>query len=306
MRVGVILAARAPVPYLAEALASVLSQEPAPDDVVVVDHASEPALGAVDGARLVRIADASGGPAAARTAGLAELDTELVALADADDVWEPGKLAPQIAAFAAHPQAAVCFGRAAVIGSDGRPTGERLPELRSGFWPAAGLRQELYARNAIPAASAVIRREALEAVGGFVPSTPLPAATDWDLWLRLVTAGCAFFCEPEARIRYRRHARGLTAGVARLAEAGLAIHEHHAALVDEATARRARAKDLETLARGRIRQRRYEDAKQALEEAAALRPPSTRERLLSTAVGIPGARALLGRRNPYRTGGSDA
>jgi glycosyltransferase involved in cell wall biosynthesis len=300
MRVGVILAARAPVPYLAEALASVLSQEPAPDEVVVVDHASGPAVSLPAGAHLVRLDDGAGGPAEARAAGLAQLDTELVALADADDVWEPGKLRAQVGVMAAHPEAAVCFGRGVVVGADGRETGERLPELRDGFWSAADLRRELYERNPIPAASAVVRRGALESVGGFVPATPLPAATDWDLWLRLAEAGWGFVCEPRARIRYRRHPGALTADITRLAEAGLAIHERHAGLVDEGVARRARANDLETLARGRIRERRYGEARAALREAAALRPPAPRERLLATAVTIPGARALLGRRSPYR------
>src|SRR5689334_23236365 len=98
MRVGVIVAARGPVPYLAEALDSVLSQDPAPDAVVVVDHASEPPLdaSATPGVRLVRLDDPGGGPAAARAAGLAALDTELIALADADDVWEPEKLSAQL------------------------------------------------------------------------------------------------------------------------------------------------------------------------------------------------------------------
>ena len=300
MRVGVILAARAPVPYLAEALDSVLSQQPAPDEVVVVDHASEPPLGELAGARVVRTEHAGGGPAAARAAGLAELSTDLVALADADDVWEPGKLAAQLAALDAHPEAAVCFGRAVVIDASGRATGERLPELEAGVHGAADLRGPLYEQNLVPSASALIRRSALEEVGGFIPEAPLPAATDWDLWLRLVAAGHAFVCEPSARIRYRRHEAGLTADVARLAEAGLAIHERHAALVGDETASRARAADLETLARGRVRERRYRDARKALAEAAELRPPATRERLLRTAVAIPGARALLGRRTPYR------
>jgi glycosyltransferase involved in cell wall biosynthesis len=300
MRVGVILAARAPVPYLAQALESVLAQEPAPDDVVVVDHASEPSLRPVAGGRLVRVDDAGGGPAAARAAGLAELDTELVALADADDVWEPGKLRAQLEALRSNPAAAVCFGRAVVIDADGRETGEQLPELRPGFHSAADLRPELYERNLVPAASAVIRRTALDAAGGFMPELPLPAASDWDLWLRLIEAGHDFVCEPHARIRYRRHPGGLTADIARLAQAGLLIHERHAALAGEATANRARANDLETLARGRIRQRRYEEARTALDQAAALRPPATRERVLRAAVTIPGIRGLLGRRDPYR------
>jgi glycosyltransferase involved in cell wall biosynthesis len=299
MRVGVILAARAPVPYLAEALESVLSQEPAPDDVVVVDHASAPPLAGLSGVRVVRVDDASGGPAAAREAGLAVLDTDLIALADSDDVWEPGKLAAQVKALAAAPDAAVCFGRAVVIDESGRQTGERLPELPPGRIDADALRRSLYERNAIPAASVVIGQEALEGVGGFMPASPLPAASDWDLWLRLASAGYGFVCEPAARIRYRRHPGGLTADVAVLGEAGLAIHERHAALVDPATARQARAGDLETLARGRIRQRRYDDAKRALDQAAAIRRPQRRERMLRRLVAIPGARAALGRRDPY-------
>jgi glycosyltransferase involved in cell wall biosynthesis len=299
MRVGVILAARAPVPYLAEALDSVLSQDPPPDEIVLVDHGSDPPIDARASVRLVRLDTAAGGPAVARAAGLEALDTDLVAIADADDVWEPGKLGAQLRAMASHPGAAVCFGRATVIDARGRETGEQLPELRAGVLSAAELRTELYERDAVPAATAVIRRDSLESVGGFIPEAPLPAGTDWDLWLRLVAAGHAFVCEPRARIRYRRHAGGLTADVARLAEAGLAIHERHAALVGEPAAARARANDLEALARGRIRQRRYADAKKALEEAAAIRPPAARERLLRLAAGIPGARALLGRRDPY-------
>lgn len=299
MRVGVILAARAPVPYLAEALESVLSQQPAPDDIVVVDHGSTPPLSGLGGVRIVRLDDPEGGPAAARDAGLAVLDTELIALVDADDIWQPGKLGAQLAAFEAHPDAAVCFGRAVVIDGAGRETGERLPELPAGRLDAGALRRPLYERNAIPASSAVIRRDALEAVGGFAPAMPLPAATDWDLWLRLVEAGHAFVCEPAARIRYRRHARGLTSDIARLAGAGMALHERHAHLVDPGAAYEARARDLETLARGRIRERRYGEAKEALSEAAALSRPAARERLLRIAVAIPGIRAALGRRPPY-------
>src|SRR4051794_11346412 len=133
MRVGVILAAQAPVPYLAEALESVLSQEPAPDHVVVVDHASSPALGDLAGVRVVRVGEGSGGPGAARGAGLAQLDCDAIALDDADDVWERGKLGAQLEAFTAHPAAVLCFGRALVVDAAGRETDERLPELPAGL-----------------------------------------------------------------------------------------------------------------------------------------------------------------------------
>jgi glycosyltransferase involved in cell wall biosynthesis len=297
MRVGVIVAARGPAPFLAEALESVA----AADEIVVVDHASDPPLSGVGRARSVRLGDAAGGPAAARDAGLAALPAcDLVALCDADDVWEPGKLDAQLDALAAVAEAAVVFGRATVIDERGQATGEPLPELEPGLHEASALRAPLFEANPIPASSAVIRREALEAVGGFAAGEALPAASDWDLWLRLAAAGNAFLCEPAARIRYRRHAGGLTADIGRLAEGALAVHARHADLVDAALVRRVRARDLELLARARIRERRYADARRALREAAELAPPRPREQLLRVAVALPGIRTALGRRRPFR------
>ncbi len=290
------MAARAPVPFLAEALQSVVAQG---DEVVLVDHASSPPLAPAAGTRLVRVEDAGGGPALARDAGLAALggDCDWVALADADDVWEPGKLDAQRRAIAAHPGAAVCFGSALVVDAHGRATGERL----GGTATAPGFRELLYERNVIPASSAMVRRDALGAVGGFAAGEPLPAGSDWDLWLRLAAAGYEFVCEPSAAIRYRRHPGGVSSDIARLASAGLLIHARHAALVGQPRARLARAHDLETLARGRIRERDYAAARAALTSAAELRPPGPRERLLRAALLVPGARGLLGRRDPYRS-----
>lgn len=303
---------RTPAPYLEESLDSVLTQEPAPDVVIVVDDRSEPPVALAERhrerCRQARFGGPGGGPEVARQIGahdLAGASLDLIALADADDVWEPGKLAAQLAALEAHPEAAVCFGRAEVIGEDGRPTGELLPELPKGELTAAQLLPILFERNPIPAASAVIRKSALDAVGGFMGSgTPerLEAGSDWELWLRLVAARHSFVCEPRARIRYRRHASGLSSDLVRLARAGLAIHDAHGDLVDADTRRRVRAGDLTSLARALIRERGWSEARAALAEAAELEPPGARERLLRGVVAVPGVRAALGRRDPYRSG----
>ena len=87
--------------------------------------------------------------------------------------------------------------------------------------------------------------------------------------------------------------------IASLAESSLLVHGTHAAAVDPALARRAHANDLTLLARGRIRQRRYGDARAALAEAASLQPAGARERMLRARLAVPGVRALLGRRGPY-------
>lgn len=287
---------RAPAPYLAEALQSVLEQ--GADEVVVVDDGSDPPVHA-PGARVVRL-EQQGGPAKARDAGAEVLGADLIALADADDEWLAGKLECQVSVLAAHPEASVCFGRAEIVGPSGIPTGEHWEELPAGVLHPGELRELLFERNPIPTASAVIRRSALEEVGGFDSGRGLQAATDWDLWLRLVQAGHSFLCEPRARIRYRRHSGGVTGDIARLAEASLVIHEAHAGLADADTRRRVRARDLTSLARGRVRQRRYGEAREALREAATLEPPGQRDRLLSLLLTMPGLRSGLGRRDPYR------
>jgi glycosyltransferase involved in cell wall biosynthesis len=299
--VALLVPARAPALFLAETLDAVFAQEPAPDLVVVIDDGSQPPLmlhpDHADQCVLVR-RETSGGPAAARADGLkAAGDVDLVALCDSDDVWQPGKLAAQRDALARHPGAALAFGTATIVGVDDRPTGERWEQLAPGPHAAAQLAPLLYERNPIPTSSVVMRRAALADAGGF--PTPLRLAEDWDLWLRLLARGAEFVAVPEARIRYRRHPGGLTADIAALAESQLAMHERHAALVDEATARRRLAADHVAFARGHTRLREWRAARESLRVARKLHPATREERLLAAALAIPVARRALGRRNPY-------
>src|SRR4051795_3402391 len=241
VRTGVLIAVRGFPRYLTETLDAVLAQ--APDEVVVVDDGSfEPVR--CDRARVFR-RDAAGGPAAARGTGLHALgNVDVVALCDADDTWEPGSLAALVAGLEAEPRAAAAFGRALVVGADGRPNGERWPQ------PVPGLHEPaaFYAHNPIPTSCSASRRSALEEAGGF--GAPDLVAEDWDLWLRLRGPP---LCGPGARIRSRRHADGLTADVERLARAQLALHERHARLVDDPTARAAQDSDGRALRRARLR-----------------------------------------------------
>ncbi|HUR86965.1 MAG TPA: glycosyltransferase [Solirubrobacteraceae bacterium] len=267
--VGVIVPVHGFAPYLTEALDCVLAQEPAPATVVVVDDGSpEPLALHPDHAgscTLVR-RKSSGGPAAARATGLESLGAELslVALCDSDDAWTPGKLAAQVAALSAFPDAGLCFGRALVVGADGRPTGEHWEDLGAGLHAGSDFLARLYTANPLPTSSVVLRRRALEAVGGF--ESPVRVAEDWDLWLRLAAAEFGFVCEPDAVVRYRRHPGGLTADVGALARCQLELHRAHGELVSPAVRERALAAD-----------------------EAALRSAQRR-----------GLRALVPQRDPYR------
>ncbi|MCW2968023.1 MAG: glycosyl transferase family 2, partial [Solirubrobacteraceae bacterium] len=121
--VGVVVPVHGWSPYLAEALDAVVAE--GPEDVVVVDDGSaDPVVLHPDHAgrcRLVR-REVAGGPGAARNAGVAALgtDLDLVAFCDADDAWEPGSLTLRVAAVATDSEAAGAFGRALIVGADGR------------------------------------------------------------------------------------------------------------------------------------------------------------------------------------------
>jgi glycosyltransferase involved in cell wall biosynthesis len=242
VKVGAVIPVRGPAPFLDEAIAGVLAE--GPDEVVVVDDGS-PEPVAVAGVRVLR-RETSGGPAAARNAGIAALadDVELVAFCDADDAWTPGSLAPRVAALAVEPAAALVFGRARVVGADGTPTGEAWPLPPAGRFDDAAA---LYAHNPILTSSVVIRR----ALARFDES--YPQAEDWELWLRLLRAGHPLVAVPEAEVRYRRHPGGLTSDVAALARAQRRLHAAHGDLVGPGARLAALARDTGALWRARLR-----------------------------------------------------
>jgi glycosyltransferase involved in cell wall biosynthesis len=300
--VGVIVpvyAATGGASYLAQALDGVLEQQPQPDQVIVVDDGS-PVPVRLTGAHASRCQlvrrEQRGGAGPARDTALALLETELIACADADDVWLAGKLAAQLRALERERGAALCFGAAMIIGPDGEPTGERWRTFDPGPLAPSVLGPLLFEHNPIPTSSVLANRNALLAAGGFAGPPP---CEDWALWLRLLERGERFVFEPRSRIAYRRHSAAATADVAALAEASMAVHDAHRGLVDEETHRRVRAADLTALARGRIRDRRYSDARAALADAAALQPADAHDRALRAALAVPGLRAVLGRRAPY-------
>ncbi len=301
MRTGVVVPVHGWPSLLAETLDCLLAQRPRPEVIVVVDDGSpEPlALHPDHAARCLLVRHPRRrGLSQARATGLARLDTELVAFCDGDDAWAPGKHAAQLAALAAHRDAAACFGHALVVGLDGRPTGERWDELAPGRHGVEDLLPLLYERNPLCVSSALLRRDAVLAAGGV--AFELPRAEDWDLWLRLLAAGHAFVMEPRAVVRYRRSPGALSADVAGLASAQLHVHRVHAGLVGEDVRRRVEAADRRAHARGLVRRRDYGAARAELRRARTLvARPDPRARALETLLAVPVLRAALGRRDPY-------
>src|SRR5215472_11782458 len=93
--------------YITEAVLSALNQTYRHREVIVVDDGSTDETGA----RLVPFRDRvalvrqeNQGVAASRNTGVRSAKGELIAFLDGDDLWEPDKLAVQVAAYQAHPR----------------------------------------------------------------------------------------------------------------------------------------------------------------------------------------------------------
>ena len=116
------------------------------------------------------------GKSASRNLGLRHARGEYVALLDADDVWLPGKLTNQVPALEAHPEAAMLYSRTLVWFSwSGKPEDQSKDYLaETGVPPNTLVNPPTLANTFIRSeaflpspCSMLLRREAVETVGGF-------------------------------------------------------------------------------------------------------------------------------------------
>jgi len=161
-------------------------------EVLVVDDASRPPVGALAGARVLR-RDDNGGPGAARTTGLAAVRTEFVAFVDADVEVPPGWLDPLLAHLA-DPTVALVAPRVRSRPGPGRLARYDAEHSPLDLGPAPARIRAGTRVSYVPTAAVVVRRAALVGVGGFDPE--LRTGEDVDAVWRLDEAGHGCRYEP--------------------------------------------------------------------------------------------------------------
>jgi glycosyltransferase involved in cell wall biosynthesis len=219
--------------YVAETLRSLLAQTRPPDEIVVIDDGSTDGTPDVlatfgDAIRVVRQPNA--GHTGALNRGWQEARGEYVAQCDADDIWEPDKLARQLAALAAHPQIDVAFCAVQVFGAmDGIL---ELPDAAPGIGlvDAHEFARSLFRNNFILPSSTLVRRALYDRIGAFDASLPF---VDYDFWLRALRAGAVYYYDPEPGVRYRRHEAQMTAGRLGVVRSLHQVRTRNAALIGD-------------------------------------------------------------------------
>jgi glycosyltransferase involved in cell wall biosynthesis len=187
--IAVVIATYNRAATLPRAIASVLAQDGARFELIVVDDASSDGTraylaGLTDPRIRVIHAERNLGPGGARNLGIEAAQAAIVAFLDSDDAYRPGRLAVPLAAFAADPDL-VCVLSSAIKHDRAVPREARIPAVR--LAPAAFEWALIADLIPVEASSLTIRRAPARAVGGFCPALRL--TEDRELLIRLARHG---------------------------------------------------------------------------------------------------------------------
>ncbi len=185
--VSVITTAHNAAAHIGDAIDSVSVQQGVSVEHVIVDD------GSTDGTadlveqrcdprvRVVRAGRIGRGPALNRAIAASRADW--IAVLDADDVAHPNRLRCEIAALESRPDAVLAGSGQLLIGEDGGSI--EWPETANVTFSAVNRSLPIY--NPLCHSSVMLRRAALEAVGGY--DATRRALFDWDLYIRLAARG---------------------------------------------------------------------------------------------------------------------
>jgi glycosyltransferase involved in cell wall biosynthesis len=208
--VSVLLPYRDSAATLAEAAGSILAQRGVDLELIAIDDGSRddgPALIAARAARdprVVAIATGGVGIARALTAGLAVARGPLVARMDGDDISAPDRLRAQLALLAGDASLGMVATEVEGFPADAVGDGmRRYIAWQNGLRSAADHARELYVESPVCHPSVVIRRDVLDAVGAW---RDFDGPEDYDLWLRIASAGWGIAKVPSVLLQWRHRA----------------------------------------------------------------------------------------------------
>ncbi|KEF41456.1 MAG: glycosyl transferase [Cyanobium sp. CACIAM 14] len=175
-------------PYLHDAIASILTQLHDDFELIVIDDGSTDdsvsILEQLDDPRIRLVRQPNQGLAATLNRGISLARGQYIARQDQDDLSYPERLAKQVAYMDSHPECVLLGTWAQIMEVD------RLVE-RFHRHPVdeAELRYQMLFNNPFVHSSVMLRRTALQQVGGYTTDPDRQPPEDYELWSRLSRAG---------------------------------------------------------------------------------------------------------------------
>lgn len=216
--------------HLEATVASVLAQSFAGFELIAIDDGSRDNSLALllDMAsrdpRIKVISRSNGGAASARNLGVESARTPLIAFLDADDLWDPSKLAFHLAVHRDDPSLAASYARIAFIDQDANSIAGA--KTLSSLCPHSPRLMDALGKNPICTASNfVVRRDWFMAVGGFDPR--LSHAEDQDFVARIVSRGGRIEGVDAVLTGYRFSPEGLSRELQRMHEGWREVADSH-------------------------------------------------------------------------------
>ena len=207
-RISVVMPCYNAAPFVREAVECVMGQTRGDVELIVVDDGSTDAsrdllhaLAAAHGPRMRVLHQDRKGPYPARNLGLRHASGGLVAFLDADDYLSPDCL-DKLANALERTDADIAYCGWQNVGEGAPGTTPYVPPDYATLDTAA----EFLRACPWPIHAALVRRAALDAVGGF--SERCFSAMDYDLWLRLYAHTQKIVRVPEVMAFYRWHGGG--------------------------------------------------------------------------------------------------
>ena len=207
--VSVLMPMRNPGRFLRAAVASVLEQQGAELELIVIDDGSTDGsrelLAGLADRRIVLVEGPRAGIAACMNAGLARASGDVVMRCDADDLFPSGRIAMQLAWLDEHSEHVAVCAAFSMIGPDGAVVA--LPHRHATHEALDGASRILDGRLKTHLCTFAIRAPALRRVGQF--RAFFETAEDIDFALRVAEIGPVGF-DPRIAYLYRLHDASIT------------------------------------------------------------------------------------------------
>ncbi|MFN3405098.1 MAG: glycosyltransferase family 2 protein [Cytophagaceae bacterium] len=208
--------------FISDSIQSVLSQTFISWELIVIDDGSADNTSDIvksfseKDSRIKLLRQENGRQGKARNAGIKQSRGNLIALLDADDLWDHDKLERQMKVLEEQDVDFV-FSNARILYDSSYSKIGSYPDFSSGMVTGKFSGKEMLLlladSNRIVTLTAMFKKSAWDRCGGFEEELQYQNCEDYDMWLRMAYNGTSFYGMADVLGSYRRHNTGSTSNL---------------------------------------------------------------------------------------------